>query len=202
MRDRCHVLDSRDAKPSRLQCTDRRLAAATRSANMYHNAAHSEVRDLARGSLGRHLRGKRRSLARPLESDRSRARPSYDQSIMIGDRHNRVVESRVDMHYPFGHHASRAPPPGGSRCCSPLTGRSRRTSLFFGLFCHRVSLAGPPPAATVLNRCRRSSLRGFYPLGGAAFLPATTLRGPLRVRAFVWVRCPRTGRLRRWRSPR
>src|SRR4029079_3645283 len=26
------------------------------------------------------------------------------------------------------------------------------------------------------------------------FLPATVLRGPLRVRAFVFVRCPRTGR--------
>src|SRR5262249_38216941 len=31
------------------------------------------------------------------------------------------------------------------------------------------------------------------------FLPATVFFGPLRVRAFVWVRCPRTGRPRRWR---
>ncbi len=30
----------------------------------------------------------------------------------------------------------------------------------------------------------------------------TVLRGPLRVRAFVWVRCPRTGSPRRWRRPR
>src|ERR1700731_642597 len=30
-------------------------------------------------------------------------------------------------------------------------------------------------------------------LGGAIFLPATILRGPLRVRALVCVRCPRTG---------
>src|ERR1700691_999408 len=35
------------------------------------------------------------------------------------------------------------------------------------------------------------------------FLAATApLRGPLRVRALVWVRCPRTGRLRRCRNPR
>src|SRR4051794_8103998 len=35
------------------------------------------------------------------------------------------------------------------------------------------------------------------------FLPATDiLRGPLRVRPFVFVRCPLTGRPRRWRSPR
>jgi hypothetical protein len=30
----------------------------------------------------------------------------------------------------------------------------------------------------------------------------TVLRGPLRVRALVWVRCPRTGSPRRWRIPR
>src|SRR5262249_20063882 len=34
------------------------------------------------------------------------------------------------------------------------------------------------------------------------FLPATVLRGPLRVRAFVFVRWPRTGRPRRCRLPR
>src|SRR3990172_1025916 len=34
------------------------------------------------------------------------------------------------------------------------------------------------------------------------FLPAIGRAGPLRVRALVWVRCPLTGRPRRWRSPR
>src|SRR5688572_22016200 len=34
------------------------------------------------------------------------------------------------------------------------------------------------------------------------FLPAIALAGPLRVRALVWVRWPRTGRPRRWRNPR
>src|SRR3954447_17509715 len=42
-----------------------------------------------------------------------------------------------------------------------------------------------------------------YVLPVAFFLFATVpRRGPFRVRALVWVRCPRTGRLRRWRSPR
>ena len=37
----------------------------------------------------------------------------------------------------------------------------------------------------------------------AFFLPAIVcFRGPLRVLAFVCVRWPRTGRLRRWRIPR
>src|SRR5581483_7165731 len=34
------------------------------------------------------------------------------------------------------------------------------------------------------------------------FLPAMVLAGPLRVRALVCVRCPRTGRPLRWRRPR
>src|SRR5215211_6485156 len=34
------------------------------------------------------------------------------------------------------------------------------------------------------------------------FLPAMARRGPFLVRAFVWVRWPRTGRPRRWRIPR
>src|SRR6187431_3716161 len=35
----------------------------------------------------------------------------------------------------------------------------------------------------------------------AFFLPATVRLGPLRVRALVFVRWPRTGRPRRWRRP-
>src|SRR5262249_25734653 len=39
-------------------------------------------------------------------------------------------------------------------------------------------------------------------LFGYFFLPAIGRAGPLRVRALVWVRCPRTGRPGRWRRPR
>ena len=39
-------------------------------------------------------------------------------------------------------------------------------------------------------------------LRGAFFFPATVFFRPFRVRAFVFVRWPRTGRLRRCRSPR
>ncbi len=41
----------------------------------------------------------------------------------------------------------------------------------------------------------------YYPLEGAFFLPAMVLRGPFLVRAFVRVRCPRTGRPLRCRKP-
>src|SRR5690348_14677508 len=58
------------------------------------------------------------------------------------------------------------------------------------------------PAAVLItdNRQRRT---GFYVFAADFFFCATVpLRGPFRVRALVWVRCPRTGRLRRWRNPR
>src|SRR5258707_15003362 len=43
---------------------------------------------------------------------------------------------------------------------------------------------------------------GCYVFAVAFFFCATVpLRGPLRVRALVCVRCPRTGRLRRLRNP-
>lgn len=45
-----------------------------------------------------------------------------------------------------------------------------------------------------------SSVRSYYFLP-ALFLPAIGTLGPLRVRALVWVRCPLTGRPRRWRIP-
>src|SRR5262245_8484515 len=46
---------------------------------------------------------------------------------------------------------------------------------------------------------RPSSLKGsiYFPASLTPFLPATVFRGPLRVRALVRVRWPRTGRWRR-----
>src|SRR4029077_20352532 len=49
----------------------------------------------------------------------------------------------------------------------------------------------------------RLSSRRCHAYLAAAFLPRPTVFfGPLRVRAFVFVRCPRTGSPRRWRMPR
>ena len=45
--------------------------------------------------------------------------------------------------------------------------------------------------------------KGFSPgLPAGAFILIAALRGPLRVRALVRVRCPRTGSPLRWREPR
>ena len=50
------------------------------------------------------------------------------------------------------------------------------------------------PGTTAPGRWLCHYLRTF-------FLPATVFLGPLRVRALVWVRCPRTGSPLRWRMP-
>src|SRR5687768_10865983 len=51
-----------------------------------------------------------------------------------------------------------------------------------------------------LAAARAGSARGRHYFLAAFFLPATCIRrGPLRVRALVLVRWPRTGRPRRWR---
>src|SRR6185503_11666577 len=60
----------------------------------------------------------------------------------------------------------------------------------------------------LLDPAARADLRGVsarrchYVLLGAFFPRPTVFFGPLRVRAFVFVRWPLTGRPRRWRTPR
>src|SRR3954464_4138673 len=70
-----------------------------------------------------------------------------------------------------------------------------------GIVCRKgrlYRLAIPDRPAVV----RDALLRAFKPAKGHFFLPAIGFALPLRVRAFVCVRWPRTGRLRRWRRPR
>src|SRR5688572_33426550 len=76
--------------------------------------------------------------------------------MRIRDRHDRIVERRVDVGYAFG-------------------------------LDDTLRLLG--------------SLRGSHYLV-TFFFPAIARRGPFLVRAFVCVRCPRTGRPRRCRPPR
>src|SRR5262249_54955027 len=83
-------------------------------------------------------------------------------------------------------------------------GRPRTTAdwtLFFTFFlpvASRASWQLSPALRSPSARCARP----WYFLVRVCFLPATVFTGPLRVRALVCVRCPRTGSPRRWRRPR
>src|ERR1700731_2210393 len=64
------------------------------------------------------------------------------------------------------------------------------------------------PSADRYRPCRRRHIVLFDALSCSMFcstryffFPAIALAGPFRVRALVWVRWPRTGRLRRCRRP-
>src|ERR1700730_3810248 len=86
-------------------------------------------------------------------------------------------------------------------------GTTRRSRFFLNSFLRRAAF---PAAAVAAPSCCCASLANACPLSRLGYLRAMTfflaatapLRGPFRVRALVCVRWPRTGRLRRWRSPR
>src|SRR5207302_8011736 len=72
-------------------------------------------------------------------------------------------------------------------------------------FCHdfKFSVLSSQFFRLALSLENRELRTRFYVFAAAFFLFATVpLRGPLRVRALVCVRCPRTGKLRRCRYPR
>src|SRR5262245_51536923 len=78
--------------------------------------------------------------------------------------------------------------------------RSRRLAPFFRGAGFASSAMPYDPA---LFGAAASGVAAVY--GGSDvgfFLTITPRLGPFRVRALVWVRCPRTGRPRRWRMPR
>src|SRR6266404_1997915 len=74
----------------------------------------------------------------------------------------------------------------------------------------KVAATCATPTTTFFFSFLRARLAPLAPLVAASamayfvtfFLPAIALAGPLRVRALVWVRWPRTGRLLRCLSPR
>ena len=74
-------------------------------------------------------------------------------------------------------------------------GRARRDVLTF-------APRSRGAAAAVLAMYSFPPLVQVASWGRYFFLPAIGRAGPLRVRAFVWVRWPRTGSPLRWRNPR
>src|SRR4029077_3993923 len=123
------------------------------------------------------LRRERSSLSGTAESERAGALPRHHLTLIIRDGNDGVVERSLNVR------------------------QSERHIL--ALFLLKLLLL-----AFFLGRCCSAAccccrFRHGYVLAAAFFLFATVpLRGPFLVRALVCVRCPRTGRLRRWRKPR
>src|SRR5262249_14229005 len=86
-----------DLQASGLQRPDRGLPARARALDEYVDLAHPVLLRLAGGVFGGQLSGERCGLPRTLEADVARGRPGDDVALRVGDRHDRVVESALDV---------------------------------------------------------------------------------------------------------
>src|SRR5919109_1139252 len=102
MRYRRNVFDQADIDAGGLKSSQRRFASRSWATNKYLHGSQSMIHRFFGGAVRCLLRREWRSFARPLESHRSRARPGNNITLVIGNRHDRVVESRVNMDHAFG----------------------------------------------------------------------------------------------------
>src|SRR6266568_6225867 len=91
------VLNGADLQAGRLQRADRGLPARPWALDEDVDLAHAVLLRLAGGVLGRHLRGERGGLARPLEADVAGGGPRDHVPGRVRDRHDRVVERALDV---------------------------------------------------------------------------------------------------------
>src|SRR4029453_591804 len=91
------VLDGADLEADRTQRTDRRLAARTGALHEDVDLLHPVLHRPATGSLGCHLSGERRGLARALEADGAGGGPRDDRTRGGGGRGDGVVERALDV---------------------------------------------------------------------------------------------------------
>src|SRR6185369_16670593 len=172
VRDRRHVGDAADLEADRIQRAHRRLAARAGTLDAHFDVFHAAFLRCAPGALGGDLRRERGGLARALEAGVARGRPGKHVALAVGDRHDGVVERRMHV---------------GDALGDVLLDLLARACLR-GLL---QLLAG---------RCVSGRHQATLPTG--TFSLTAAFLGPVRVRALVRVRWPRTGRPLRWRAPR
>src|ERR1700733_11837201 len=193
VRDRRDVGNARDLQPAGVEGTHRRLATRTGAGHAHLDVLHPMLLGGGAGLLGRHLGRKRRALARTAKATATRGGPGQRIALPIGDRDDRVVERCM--------HVSDRVEHVFARLLGLLRPAGRALLLWF-LISHRCGcLCAFSRSKTSSLLCFRDAARPQVLPGGALSLTAC-LRGPLRVRALVRVRCPRTGRPLRCRRPR
>src|SRR5208337_1481758 len=175
MRDGGHVADRSHGEARRLDRAQRGFASRAGAGNLDLERAHAMLGRLAHGVFGGDLRRERRRLAGAFEPHRPGGGPGNRIALRVGDGDHRVVERRVYV---------------GDARCDVLAFAAADAGRFFS---HELVLQSRPDSASIPEFIERK--------GDHFFLPAMGLALPLRVRALVWVRCPRTGSCRRWRRP-
>src|SRR5205085_10635235 len=79
--------------------TDGGLAARTRALDHDVDRTQTVLHGTTGALFGGELRGERRRLTRALEAHVARRRPGNDVALRVGDRNDRVVEGRLDVHH-------------------------------------------------------------------------------------------------------
>ena len=151
------VLDGRDLEPGRLERADRGIATRARALGVDLDPLEAVLHPLASGRVGRHLGGERGRLARALEAGRAGGLPADDAAVGVGDRHDRVVEARLDVGDPVGDVLLHPPAGASLAACGLLRLRHLPTLL---LRRRRPALAGDahPPRALAAARVGLRSL--------------------------------------------
>src|SRR5207302_5733167 len=91
------VLDARDLEPGGLQRADPRPAAGARAFDEDLDLLQPVLHALAGTGVGGDLGGEGRRLARALEAGRTGGLPRDHVALVVGQRHDRVVERRLDV---------------------------------------------------------------------------------------------------------
>jgi len=157
--------------------SDRRFTTATWTFHTHLTLMHARFVRLLRSFVRSLLRCEWRPFPRPTKTTSACRRLRDQVPLEIRDRDHRVIERRRNVHDAVG---------------NVLLLFLAKDLLFSACFSHESF-----PIADF-----RLPILCCYFLPGAFFLAMVARRGPLRVRALVWVRCPRTGSARRWRKPR
>jgi len=201
-----------------LYCPDGVLAPGARALHNHVDLLQAHRLGSFDRLLGGQARRERRAFARAFETGRTGAAPGYRIPLIVGYGNDGVIKGCCDMHLP-----------GGQRALyflyATLAARrsyilSHNTSLAFERLGVHKSISDRKPhrpraspgrtaageEGAPIRQRERSAKAGnpkdYFFAPRRRPRPATVFFGPLRVRALVRVRCPRTGRLRRWRRPR
>src|SRR4029453_7070512 len=102
-----------DLGPGGLERADRRLAPRPGALDEDLDLLEAVLHALPRGSVGGDLRREGRGLAGALEAGAAGRLPRDHVAVLVGQRHDRVVEARLDVRLPEGHVLPDAPASAG-----------------------------------------------------------------------------------------
>src|SRR5580765_6820513 len=97
VRLRRHVADAEDLEAGGLERANRRLPTRARALDEDLDLLQAVLHALPRAGVGGDLRGERRRLARALEARGAGRLPRDHVAVLVGQRHDRVVEGRLDV---------------------------------------------------------------------------------------------------------